>query len=42
LIKIKNKNSKNKPVNNSTRIQPKLHISIAVVYEIPKITSGAR
>lgn len=30
------------PISNSHKIQPKLHMSIAVVYGIPKITSGDR
>ena len=30
------------PVYNSIRMQPKLHMSMAVVYGIPRIISGAR
>ena len=30
------------PVYNSTKMQPKLQISIEVVYDIPNIISGAR
>lgn len=29
------------PVKSSTKMQPKLHISIAPVYGIPRIISGA-
>ncbi|KYN12045.1 hypothetical protein ALC57_15796 [Trachymyrmex cornetzi] len=31
-----------KPVNNSARMQPRLHMSIGIPYLAPNITSGAR